>query len=252
MSRDTPLPLTRRRNPSFFIQKMRGEKTMNEIVKVKNNDIFTDSLIISSGTGIEHRKLKNTIRKYEDRLKKFGILSAPHQAESTGGRPEEFYILNEQQATFLMTLLKNTDIVVDFKMKLVKEFYRMREFIREKQSAEWQQARITGKLIRQDETDIILTKLIPLAESQGSKHPEKLYLNYSKLVNSILGIGSRQRDNLPLVYIETIKFLERAIENIISIEVDKSTYYKEIYQICKAKCQMIKELSFLPTMKLIA
>lgn len=169
-----------------------------------------------------------------------------------GGRPTRTYLLNEPQASYLITLLENNDVVRRFKLELVKEFYRMRRFLLEKQSAEWQQARMTGKQTRNDETDVILTKLIPLAESQGSKNAEKLYLTYSKLVNLTLGIQAGQRDSLSLTYIETIKFLERAIENIISIEVDKGTYYKEIYRICKTKCQMIKELSFLPTLDLIA
>ncbi len=149
-------------------------------------------------------------------------------------------------------MLENNNIVRHFKLELVKEFYRMRTFLLEKQSAEWQQARVTSKQTRKDETDVILTKLIPLAEKQGSKNAGKLYMSYSKLINSILDIEAGQRDNLPLTYIETIKFLERAIENIISIEVDKGTHYKEIYQICKTKCQIIKELSFLPTLNLIA
>ena len=42
-------------------------------------------------------------------------------------------------------------------------------------------------------------------------------------------------DKLSLAYVGTIKFLERAIENIISIEVDKGTHYKEIFQVCKAE-----------------
>ena len=111
---------------------------------------------------------------------------------------------------------------------------------------------MTGKKVRKDETDVILAKLIPLAESQGSQNAEKLYLTYSKLVNSTLGIKSGQRGNLPLAYVDAIKFLERAIENIISIEVDKGTHYKEIYQVCKVKCQIIKELAFLPSLKMIS
>lgn len=77
-------------------------------------------------------------------------------------------------------------------------------------------------------------------------------MTYSKLVNTTLGIESRQRNNLPLAYIDAIKFLERAIENIIAIEVDKGTHYKAIYQVCKAKCQIIKELAFLPNLKQIS
>lgn len=224
---------------------------MNEIVKIKNNDIFTDSLTIAEGTEIEHRAVQQLIKNYEKDISYFGKVTFEMLPLNSGQKTKN-YTLNEQQATFLMTLFRNSDIVVEFKKRLVEEFYRMREFIREKQFAEWQQARITGKQTRRDETDVILTKLIPLAESQGSKNVGKLYMTYSKLINSTLGIQAGQRDNLSLTYIETIKFLERAIENIISIEVDKNTYYKEIYQICKAKCQMIKELSFLPVLDLIA
>ena len=38
--------------------------------------------------------------------------------------------LNEEQATFLISLMKNTKQVVAFKKELVKQFYRMKKFIR--------------------------------------------------------------------------------------------------------------------------
>jgi len=151
-----------------------------------------------------------------------------------------------------MTLLRNTEAVLNFKEALIDEFYRMRLFLMEKKTADWQQSRIIGKNIRKDETDIILTKLIPLAEKQGSTHAGKLYMTYSKLVNSTLGIQAGQRDNLPLTYIDAIRFMEHAIENIIAIESDKETHYKEIYQIVKAKLLILKELAFLPTLERIA
>ena len=150
-----------------------------------------------------------------------------------------------------MTLLRNSRPVVEFKKRLTREFNRMRRFILEKQTAEWQQSRLTGKQIRHEETDVILTKLIPLAESQGSKNAGKLYMAYSKLVNAVLDIKAGERENLPVPYVDAIRFLENAISNIISIEVDKGTDYKEIYQICKAKCLIIKELAFLPSLKQI-
>lgn len=34
---------------------------MEKIVLLKGNDIFTDSLVISRGTGVAHRKLKESI-----------------------------------------------------------------------------------------------------------------------------------------------------------------------------------------------
>ncbi len=222
---------------------------MNELVVVKKNDVFTDSLVIANGTGYEHHTITRKIRDFQSDFEELGNLDV--LSKYTGGNPLKIYLLNEPQASYLITLLENNIMVRKFKLELVKEFYRMRQFILERQTAEWRQARLTGKQTRLIETDVILTKLIPLAESQGSKSPGKLYMVYSKLVNTTLGIEAGQRENLPLTYIDTIKFLERAIENIISIEVDKGTYYKEIYQICKAKCQIIKDLAFLPSFKKI-
>lgn len=227
---------------------------MNSLVKIKGDDLFTDSLIIAEGAEIEHESVMRMIEKYKSKLSMLGKIrfSDLKSGNPLGGRPIKIAELNEQQATFLLTLLRNTDPVVNFKFKLTQEFYRMRRFILERQTAQWQQSRLIGKQVRRDETDVILTKLIPHAEAQGSRNTEKLYMVYSKLVNQTLGIEAGQRDNLPLAYIDAIKFLENAIENIISIEVDKGTHYKEIYQICKAKCQIIKELAFLPSLKLIS
>lgn len=227
---------------------------MNSLVTIKRNDIFTDSLIIAKGTGYEHHTITRKIRDYLEDFKELGKVEFMDETSTNpkGGRPTRIYLLNEPQASYLITLLENNTTVRRFKLALVKEFYRMRQFILEKQTAEWKESRAIGKKARRDETDIIMTKLIPLAESQGSKNAGKLYMTYSKLVNSTLEIKAGMRDELPIDYIDAIRFLERAIENIISIEVDKGTYYKEIYQICKAKCNIIKDLAFLPSLKEIA
>lgn len=227
---------------------------MNNLVVVKKNDIFTDSLIIAKGTGFEHHTITRKIRDFTSDFKELGEIRFMDTASNNlkGGRPTRTYLLNEPQASYLITLLENNAKVRQFKLALVKEFYRMRQFILEKQSAEWKESRAIGKKTRRDETDVIMTKLIPLAESQGSKNAGKLYMTYSKLVNSTLDIKAGMRDELPIDYIDAIRFLERAIENIISIEVDKGTHYKEIYQICKAKCNIIKELAFLPSLKQIS
>lgn len=222
---------------------------MNELVKIKKNDLFTDSVVVATETGYEHAVIQRKIRDYRCEFEQLGKLSF-HDRPLESGQKLKVYELNEPQTSYLLTLLDNRDKVRLFKLAIVKEFYRMRTFILERQSAEWQQSRLSGKQVRKEETDVILTKLIPHAESQGSKNAGKLYMTYSKLVNATLGIEAGQRDKLPLSYVDAIRFLERAIENIISIEVDKGAYYKEIYQVCKVKCGIIKELAFLPNLQL--
>lgn len=106
------------------------------------------------------RKIRDAIRKYENDLETFGVL-ASYQAETTankeGGRKALVYRLNEQQAAFLLTLLKNTPVVVAFKKELVRQFYAMRSLLFEKTTPLWQDTRQMGKEIRQRETSTLLS-----------------------------------------------------------------------------------------------
>lgn len=127
---------------------------------------YTTSEIIAAGTGIDRRKVRDAIRKYQAELETFGRvgayqaenqggISASYQAEIPGvksgrGRPSTGYILNEQQATFLLTLLKNTPVVVEFKKELVRQFYTMRGEL-----ARRRELRAAGKPIRRDLTDAL-------------------------------------------------------------------------------------------------
>lgn len=130
---------------------------------------FTTSKVIAEMTGIEHRKIKTAIRKHQKDLNSFG-LSASYQAESSGGRPEEIIKLNEEQATFLMTLLKNTPVVVAFKKELVRQFYAMR---RELTKREVERVKLTPT--RRELTDAIHDNV------PDSPHKAMWYRHYTDL-----------------------------------------------------------------------
>ena len=57
---------------------------MEKIVLLKGNDIFTDSLVISRGTGVAHRKLKESIRKNQNVIERFGKLCDPISGRKYG------------------------------------------------------------------------------------------------------------------------------------------------------------------------
>lgn len=126
---------------------------MTSIVFLEPNRIdtepFTTSKLIAEMTGMNHRRVKDAIRKHELEFLDFGLLGA-YETESSGGRPEEIIKLNEQQATFLMTLLKNTPVVVDFKKELVRQFYAMRAELMKRRMR-----RIELQPIRRELTDVI-------------------------------------------------------------------------------------------------
>ncbi len=157
---------------------------MDSLVFLEPNKIgaepFTTSKVIAQFSGVEHRKLKTTIRSHEAEFKTFGLL-ASYQAESTGGRPEEAYRLNEPQATFLMTLLKNTPIVVEFKRRLVEQFYAMRTELQRRQIA-----KLDRKPIRESLTDTI--KALP-----ETPHKSMWYKHYTDLIyRTVTGKTAKQ------------------------------------------------------------
>lgn len=126
---------------------------MTELVFLDPNKIdsvpFTTSKVIADMTGMNHRRVKDAIRKHQRDIESFGLLGA-YETESTGGRLEEIIKLNEEQATFLMTLLKNTPVVVAFKKELVRQFYALRRKLIQREVE-----RTALKPIRRELTDII-------------------------------------------------------------------------------------------------
>lgn len=126
---------------------------MNQLVYLEPNKIgatpFTTSKVISSGSGIRHDKIKKNIEHHKKDIERFGELT-PYGGGLGGRGKESGYLLTEEQATFLITLLKNTDPVVRFKANLVKEFYLMRsELLRRGM------AKTDRQPIRRELTDVI-------------------------------------------------------------------------------------------------
>lgn len=87
---------------------------------------YTLSSIVSECAQVQHRHIKNLLNKHKADLEKFGKVHFK-KAPSNSGQQVRDYILNEQQATLLITYLKNTPTVREFKQQLVKAFFEMRE-----------------------------------------------------------------------------------------------------------------------------
>ncbi len=104
---------------------------MYELTFNYKDEAFTNSLIIANGTGVEHRAVIQLVTKYADDISEFGKVTfqmLPLEGSATGQKIK-MCRLNEEQATFLISLMKNTKPVVAFKKELVKQFYQMKKFI---------------------------------------------------------------------------------------------------------------------------
>ncbi|MFH0357405.1 Rha family transcriptional regulator [Streptococcus sp. A27] len=87
---------------------------------------YTLSSIVAECAEVQHHTITRTIRKNLERFEHFGKVGFKIQAMESGQQSKD-YILNEQQATLLITFLKNTEQVANFKESLVRAFFEMRD-----------------------------------------------------------------------------------------------------------------------------
>lgn len=96
------------------------------LVSLINDQAVTTSLAIAEGTGNEHKSVIQLVRTYQADLEDFGNIAFEMRNSTSGaGRPTEYAILNEQQATLLLTYMRNNEVVRAFKKRLVKAFYEL-------------------------------------------------------------------------------------------------------------------------------
>lgn len=88
---------------------------------------YTTSAIIAECAEVKHDTVQSLIRNHQEDFESYGIIGFEIRKLDGRGRPMKIYRLNEQQATLLITYLKNTGPVRKFKMNLVKAFFEMRE-----------------------------------------------------------------------------------------------------------------------------
>ncbi|TBX38098.1 phage regulatory protein [Lactiplantibacillus paraplantarum] len=104
---------------------------MNDLVTLTSKrldaEIYTTGDVIAEYAGITHHAVNKTIREQLVRLKRArnGLVEFKMQRRPSG-RMAKVYLLNEQQATLLITFLKNTPRVADFKEELVRQFTVMK------------------------------------------------------------------------------------------------------------------------------
>ncbi|EIJ4040994.1 phage regulatory protein [Campylobacter jejuni] len=98
---------------------------MNDLVYILNTDLVTDQNKISTISKVDTSSIQRLIRTYKQDLECFGKLD--FSLQKTAKTNKKIYYLNEQQATLLLTYMKNSESVRNAKKVLVFAFYQMKE-----------------------------------------------------------------------------------------------------------------------------
>lgn len=96
---------------------------MESIVTLHEGTPVVSSEVIAEAVELKHKDVIALIRKYQADLEEFGTFA--FETRKSGGLPTTFALLNEPQATLLLTYMRNNSIVRSFKKRLVMAFYEM-------------------------------------------------------------------------------------------------------------------------------
>jgi len=243
----------------------------NNIVEVIDNDLFIGTHNLSKLFNVEHRSLKQTIKNNINDVLEFGdkdlksrstlnILNVESRNKNKKkiGRPIIEYLLNEQQATFVVLLLKGhykTDkvsLITKFKKHVTNQFFKQRKLlskiIAQRQNAEWLEKRESGKIERRVETDVI-KEFVEYALSQGSKSASKYYMIISKMENhTLFNLDMLElkypnlRDVLEGYQLSTLQNADRIVARALKEGMEQQLFYKEIYQSAKERVERFVQL----------
>ena len=210
---------------------------MKHLVRTEKNKVITDTLIIAEGVGNHHKNVMALLNnhKHTKTLTTFETAKV-----SNGGRPVEFAILNETQATFLVTLMKNSEIVVKFKEELSIQFVKRRQVIQQiisqQKDPNWMDVRKDGKVIIKQKSAVI-EEFIKYCLDNGSTNAKNYHSNFARMENKAMFIFEQKYPNMREVL--TIKQMMQVatgddiIEKAIKEGMEKEMYYKDIFKLAK-------------------
>jgi phage regulator Rha-like protein len=146
-----------------------------------------DTRLLAQGFGNKHRHSLRLVEQYLDRFQKLGKVcfkNAPLPGSKTG-QSERFALLNEDQAYLLLSLSRNSDAVVNLKVKLVKAFGNARR------AADIRKTEYLPGYHDLHDTMHLL--------ANGSPNERFVHVNLNRLLNKFAGIetGQRARAALP-------------------------------------------------------
>lgn len=219
---------------------------MNDLVFLSSQQVdaepFTTGDVIAEYAGIERDSVNRMIRNIYQRLERMGKVGFKIRPMASG-QESKTYLLNQQQATLLITFLKNTPRVADFKEELVAQFYAMQRELIERQ-AQFELGKQFSKSLH-----------ATIADSQVKMHGHE-YSTFNRLIyKQALGVDTtkiRKARDIPkgeaiTTYLssdeaEAVRLVKNRVEVLLDVGMD----YQQIKQALQIKGVVYKVTLQLP------
>ncbi|NML43515.1 Rha family transcriptional regulator [Ramlibacter sp. G-1-2-2] len=181
-------PSANEKQPKASIVPTPADPGKNLVLTSARDQPRVDSRLLAQELRNQHRPVLALVDKYADRFEHFGkvLFQKAPSVESRTGQRERYALLTEDQAFLLLTMSRNTERVVDLKVRLVAAF----------------QAARRASQMRQTEYLPTYHQLHDTLHALGADaaHERFLHMNVNRLVNKVAGVapGSRASAAVPM------------------------------------------------------
>lgn len=216
--------------------------------KILGNDFgvfYLDGIMYFSASevgemiGYSKSNISKMVSKVDDDEKTQFVAETKGKHVNSRNRPQWFLT---KDGLFEMLFQSRKEMAKEFKKqikRILKELEKNGYYVATEKDSEWLGVRGNSKENRKKETDEI-KKFVKYAEKQGSKSADKYYMHFSNLANKYAGIESNSRDNATQEQLLEVIVAENIIKKQILKLLEKSTPYKQVYQIVKKKIEELK------------
>jgi len=211
---------------------------MNDLVVIKNDVAVCDSLLVAERFHKKHKNVVQTVERLAENSADVRKMFSKSTYKDSYDREQKFFFMNRDGFSILAMGFTGKD-ALQWKLDYIKAFNAMENLLTERQTLQWQQARAQSKVVRKNEGAAI-NDFVECARSQGSKNADKYFCNLSRLANKTAGII--KRDTASAIQLNLLIVIENMFDQIIREGMKQGTYYKDIFQMCKLRAEMFKEI----------
>lgn len=223
----------------LYLKRLKGIKM--ELVQIKHDVVFADTLQIAEHFGKRHKNVLQAIDNLSSEVRA-RLNFQPSKYNDSSGKSNKKYLLDRDAFSFIVMGFTGQD-ADKWKLNYISAFNQMESIIRERNSSEWQLSRQNGKMVRKMEADVI-ADFIVYAMNSGSENSQMYYKHFSELVNKTAGIINGEREFLTPQLLAIVGTIEIKVAELIKELMAKGLYYKEIYHEIKHTLQIMA--TFLP------
>lgn len=185
----------------------------DRLVFIQKYEAFTNSKIIAECAKVQHGTIRRITDKYKSDFEEFGKIRFMDfkSINLKGGRPEKIYLYNEQQVTLLLTYLKNTLQVREFKKELVRQFYKAKKRVEELKSPAYKAIRTESKETTKNSMKLINSSISNIKSTD--------YIKANTIANKAtsLKFGLKKMVKVEYMTSEMLLFRDEVLKKIASL-----------------------------------